>query len=357
MKKILVVEDTESIREEIVDLLKLEGFDVLEAIDGLDGLDKARTGNPDVIISDILMPKLDGYQMLKELRKHNRTEAIPLIFLTAKAEKKDIRDGMNLGAEDYLIKPLSSKDLITSVNNKIKKQEIFNKKINKLKINISRSLPHELRSSLNSILAYSSLLKDSTADKYSKWDIKEMATQINLGGWRLHRVMENFILYSFLTIEESLPTKTRSNTPSIYTKEIIENKVKEIGKSQNRLSDITIELSEFKLNIQKEDLNKIIEELINNGIKFSVPGGDIKISSGKEKQSFFISVRNEGIGMSEGNIQDIGGFMQFDRDIMEQQGLGLGLSIVYLLTSIYNGEVEIDSDPANYFNIKLRFPM
>lgn len=355
MKKILVVEDTEAIREEITDILKMEGFEVIEAINGLEGLNKVRTENPDIIISDILMPKLDGYQMLKELRKHSLTDSIPLIFLSAKAEKKDIREGMNLGAEDYLVKPLSPDDLISAVQNKLKKQEVINQKINGLRKNISQSLPHELLTPLNGIFGFSSILKD-IPDSYKKEDIVEMASYIYESGVRLHRVIEKFILYSSLMIEISNPDKKRRENNFSNTKDIIESKVKEIGENEDRLSDITTDLSEFKLNISNEDLTKIIEELVSNGIKFSVPGEKIKISSGKEKETFFISVRNEGIGMSQEDINKIGGFIQFERQKMEQQGMGLGLCIVKLLTAIYNGEIEIDSEPVEYFNIKLSFP-
>lgn len=355
MKKILVVEDTVSIREEIVDIFKMEGYQVIEAINGLEGLNKAIKEKPDLIVSDILMPKLNGYKMLNELHKHSITASIPLIFLTAKAENMDIRKGMNLGADDYLIKPLNPNDLILTVQKKLKKQEIINSKFNDLRNNIYQSLPHELNTPLNSILGFSSLIKESPHD-YNKESIIEMVSYIYDSGVRLNKIIKNILLYSNLRIKASdLSNKKRKNS-FIDTKDIIESKVKEIGENENRLSDIIIDLSEFKLNISSEHLLKIIEELINNGIKFSVAGDIIKISSGKEMQYFFISVRNEGVGLSHENIVKIDGFMQFDRQKMEQQGLGLGLSIVKLLTSIYNGEIEIDSRSSEYFNIKISFP-
>jgi signal transduction histidine kinase len=355
MKKILVIEDTAAIREEIMDILTMEGFQVFEAADGLEGLNKAKSIAPDIIVSDILMPKLNGYQMLRELQKHNITETIPFIFLSAKAEKNDIREGMNLGADDYLTKPLSPDDLIKAINNKLSKQELFNKKIDELRINISKSFPHELRTPLNGILGFSSILKDIT-DTPNKEHVVKMATSIYESGQRLHHLIENYILFSRLLVEAFDPEKKERNEPPINTKDIIEHITIKTGKEENRLSDIIMNLSEFKLCINDQDLSKIIEELIGNGIKFSTPGEKIEISTGKEKQSYFISVRNEGVGMSEENITKIGGFMQFDRHVTEQQGLGLGLCIVKLLTLIYKGELEIDSKPGEYFIIKLRFP-
>jgi two-component system sensor histidine kinase/response regulator len=355
MKKILVIEDTAAIREEIVDILEMEGFQVFEAADGLEGLNKAKTVTPDIIVSDILMPRLNGYQMLRELQKQYATENIPLIFLSAKAEKDDIREGMNLGADDYLTKPLSPDDLIKAINNKLTKQELFNKKIDELRISISRSFPHELRTPLHGILGFSSILKDITVAPDKDYVIK-MASAIYESGKRLHHIVENYILFSSLLVEVNDPAKKERIELPIDTKDIIEKKVKKTGEEENRLSDIIMNLSEFKLAINSNDLLKIIEELVSNGIKFSTPGEKIEISTGRENQSCFISVRNEGTGMSGESIAKIGGFMQFNRDLMEQQGLGLGLCIVRLLTTIYKGEIEIDSKPGQYFFIKLRFP-
>lgn len=354
MKKVLVVEDTAVLREEIVDILNMEGYKTVEADNGLKGLNMAKTEEPDIIVSDILMPKMDGYQMLKELQKDSIIDNIPFIFLSAKTDRIDIREGMNLGAEDYLVKPLSPDDLIVTIKNKLNKQERINKKCCELRKNISQSIPHELRTPLNGILGISSLLKD-TSDNYEKDEIIKMASYIYESGERIHTLVENFILYSSLAIQESNSGKKEIQQSPIYTKDIIESKIKEIGEKEDRLSNITTDLTEFKLKINKKDLSKIIEELVSNAIKFSVPGDRIKVSSRVIRRDFIISVRNEGIGISQERITKINGFMQFDRQQREQQGIGLGLSIVKLLTSLYHGNFKIDSKPGEYFNIELSF--
>ncbi|TLP79769.1 response regulator transcription factor [Maribacter sp. ACAM166] len=132
MNKILIVEDTLAIREEVCDILEMEGYTVFQAGNGEIGFEIAVKENPDLIISDILMPPLDGYEMFQKLLSNDETRAIPLIFLSAKGEKEDIRFGMNLGAEDYLSKPININDLVNAVENKIKKKMILDQKyINK----------------------------------------------------------------------------------------------------------------------------------------------------------------------------------------------------------------------------------
>ncbi len=122
MKTILVIEDEPTIRENILGILEINGFQVLGAEDGLAGVQQAKTYLPDLILCDILMPGIDGYGVLAALRKDTGTAMIPLIFLSAKAERSDFRLGMNLGADDYLTKPFSSQELVAAVSSRLLKQ-------------------------------------------------------------------------------------------------------------------------------------------------------------------------------------------------------------------------------------------
>ncbi|MDC0467397.1 response regulator [Bacteroidia bacterium] len=120
-QKILVIEDNIDIGENIVELLSLSGFDTIEAVDGREGAKFALQELPDLILCDIMMPGLDGYGVLHILSKHRETHNIPFIFLTAKAEKSDMRKGMTLGADDYITKPFDETDLLTAIENRLKK--------------------------------------------------------------------------------------------------------------------------------------------------------------------------------------------------------------------------------------------
>jgi DNA-binding response OmpR family regulator len=127
--EILVVEDSGNIREEICEILQFEGFDVIWAENGLQGLEQAKKELPDLIISDVSVPKLNGYEFLAELQKSPITKSIPFIFLSGKTELIDLRKGMNMGADDYLIKPFKTDELVTVVKNKLKNQQLINDNI------------------------------------------------------------------------------------------------------------------------------------------------------------------------------------------------------------------------------------
>ncbi|WP_114940698.1 response regulator [Mucilaginibacter endophyticus] len=122
-KKILIIEDNNDIRENVVEILELAGYSVFEASNGRTGVDLALKNIPDVILCDIMMPELDGYGVLYMLNKNPVTAAIPFIFLTAKAERVDLRKGMEMGADDYLTKPFDDMELLSAVESRLKKKE------------------------------------------------------------------------------------------------------------------------------------------------------------------------------------------------------------------------------------------
>ena len=123
MKKILVIEDQSDVRENIAELLEISGFEVLTAEDGAVGVDMALEHKPDLILCDVMMPRLDGFTVLNILSKRPETSDVPFIFLTAKTEKEDIRKGMNLGADDYITKPFSKEELIQAVTTRLAKAD------------------------------------------------------------------------------------------------------------------------------------------------------------------------------------------------------------------------------------------
>jgi DNA-binding NarL/FixJ family response regulator len=123
MKKILVIEDEPEMRRNLQTILRLEQFDVTVASDGRAGLTLARSTLPDLILCDVMMPELDGHGVLTALRSDPSTMNIPFLFITAKGERHDLRTGMNLGADDYLMKPVARADLIEAITARFKRHE------------------------------------------------------------------------------------------------------------------------------------------------------------------------------------------------------------------------------------------
>ena len=122
MKKILLIEDETSVRENLLDLLEAEGFETITAANGKVGIDLALSQTPDLILCDLMMPEIDGYGVLQKLRQEVLTATIPFIFLTAKSTRMDFRQGMDLGADDYLTKPFTRAELLGAINSRLNKQ-------------------------------------------------------------------------------------------------------------------------------------------------------------------------------------------------------------------------------------------
>jgi DNA-binding NarL/FixJ family response regulator len=123
VKKILVIEDEPEMRRNLLTILKLEKFQPLGAENGRSGLELVKREKPDLILCDVMMPELDGHGVLEALRKDEATASIPFIFLTAKGEKADLRSGMNLGADDYLTKPVAKADLLKAITARLRRSE------------------------------------------------------------------------------------------------------------------------------------------------------------------------------------------------------------------------------------------
>jgi DNA-binding NarL/FixJ family response regulator len=123
MKKILVIEDEPEMRRNIASLLHYRDYEPVIAANGREGLDTARREKPDLILCDVMMPEMDGYGVLEALRTDSALACIPFIFLTAKGEKDDLRSGMNLGADDYLTKPVANAELIQAIESRLRRSE------------------------------------------------------------------------------------------------------------------------------------------------------------------------------------------------------------------------------------------
>lgn len=127
MKTILLIEDDKDMRENTAEILELANYEVMKAENGRRGVELARQRTPDLVLCDIMMPELDGYGVLHLLSRNPATAEVPFIFLSAKAERSDVRKGMELGADDYLTKPFEESELLNAIEGRLKRSELFRK--------------------------------------------------------------------------------------------------------------------------------------------------------------------------------------------------------------------------------------
>ncbi len=350
MKNILVIDDSDIIRESIKLLLEENEYNVVLADNGQEGILLARKFLPDLIICDVNMPEVDGYQVLEALSKEEETVIIPFVFLTGQKEEIDIRRGMNLGADDYLTKPFNVNDLLLVIETRLKKHFTFKekseKKLNDLRNSISQLLPHEFRTPLSSILGFSEYLMQYYDKTMDEEEVIEISKTINTSAKRLNNLIENFILYSQLQIIKANPGYLSSlrQIDSDFTKPIIKDAARNKAISYHREDDIVLSIEDSTIAIKPEYLEKLVSEIVDNSLKFSTNGKKIYINSEIKEKKYILKIADEGRGIFEQQLKDIGGFMQFGRNIYEQQGTGLGLIIAKLIAEVFEIDLEISSE-------------
>ena len=347
MPTILVIEDDNAIQEAIVDILELQGFQVLSAPDGVAGVAQAREHRPDLILCDIMMPFLDGYGVLSRLRQYPQTATIPFIFLTARTTQADFRQGMQLGADDYLAKPFRPAELVAAINLRLQRQleltNRFQKRVEALHSSLVTVLPHELRTPLNGILGGISLLKDEFTSLEPS-DAEELFIIVEQSALRLKRLVENCLLYAELASATGSGPAPR-NESTCAAAATLQTIACQEASAANREGDLILHLADVQAALPQASLAKAAEEVINNAFKYSERGAPVTVAASGDAAELCIVVTDQGRGMTRDELGAIGPFRQFNRSRFEQQGLGLGLAIAQHILHQYGGKLAIESSP------------
>ncbi len=374
-KNILLVEDNERLRKNLLFVLNEEGYNAIGAKSGTEALALVKTTPPDLVISDIMMPDMDGYTLLEQLRAAASTTTIPVIFLTAKVSSEEVRNGMLLGVDDYLTKPVNINDLLKAITTRIERQEQqqrkWSERIERTQQHLTTILPHELRTPVNGILGGSSLIR-SEIDNLSKEDIKELVQCIEASAGRLVRITENFLLYSEIRsiVEHPAFTPIVSEQPLLQADSLIEEIVLDCAAHLDRGSDIEFSLDNASFAVAQRHIEKVVSEVCRNALTFSPPGSKVRVHSrlpepqtmelgtfqtaasrhsaeGHNAAWYILDITDEGRGLTEEQIRALmepfSAFLQFDRKRYEQQGTGLGLALTRSIVELYGGYFHIAS--------------
>jgi two-component system, sensor histidine kinase and response regulator len=363
MSQILVIEDDIFLRQDIAQILALEGFDVIEAANGMLGVQQAKDRCPALILCDIMMPELDGYGVLRQVRSEPSTAMIPFVFVTVRMGRNDTRHGMTLGADDYLTKPFTAAELLATVNTQLEKRatvlSLSEQTLDYLRHSVTLALPHELRTPLLSISGFSEVLI-SDAHSMGISEIVDLACYINKSAQRLSHLFENYLLYTRLEVLKSQPAhieglrKSRCVNPSVILKYLIFTRAQQL----QRTADLQLSIDDTDaILIEEQSLEKVVDELIDNAFKFSAPGTPVEVTAFTEGRHYVFSVCNQGHGMTTEQVAGIGAYMQFERKFHEQQGTGLGLAIVKQLVELYGGALSIQSLPDQSLLVRVALPL
>jgi signal transduction histidine kinase len=373
--KILLVEDDKSMLDGMSDLLQVVdiGYEatVLTAENGLDALDQMHQTVPDLIVSDIMMPKMDGFQFLNTVQQNPDWIHIPFIFLTARGEKHEIHKGRVSGATLYITKPFHSVELLelikTQLDRKIQLEQTHERSINNLKKDILQILNHEFRTPLTYVTAYFEMLADSVNTYADAENFSEYLRGIQAGCTRLTKLIDGFITVIELRTGE-LEQSFRQNAHAISNlNEIILNaihKIQDQAEKQNIEIQFVSNGNSPTIYGDPHSLTLIIEHLLDNALKFTAPrftrntDAKVTITAETDNDQFIITIQDNGMGLPasiQNQIFDL--FVQHNRDQLEQQGAGIGLTITKGLVELHNGHIMVDSIENEGSTFTLTFPV
>lgn len=363
MSKILVIDDEPWLREMIRLALEQHNYEVVEAVDGVEGAAKARELLPDLILCDIKMNNQAdaGYTTLAKLREDPSTAPIPFILMTGFADSAGMRHGMELGADDYLPKPFKVDELYATVNTRLRKvktvREDAERKLTTLRTHISLMMPHELRTPLNGIIANAELLAGG-ADTLDAETITEMGQEIHKSGQRLERLIENFLFYARLEIvaTDAESVIALRGAKILQPAALVRANAMQQAELAGRLNDLTLDLTDGPLPIAEEYFKKIVAELVQNAFKFSETGSPVRVSLRTSGDEIEFAVHDKGRGLSTEHIRRIDAYVQFERKMQDEQGLGLGLAIAKKLAELHGGRLTITSAPETGTAVVVKLP-
>ena len=343
MKKILIIEDSIELRNEVTDWFIFEGFEPYVAGNGKEGVQLAIKNLPELILCDIMMPEMDGKAVFEILRNNPSTRLIPFVFMTALADRKYIRSGMEMGADDYLTKPFTREEMMATVQTRLMKSEQIRgttaEALDELRNNLISNLPHELNTPLNGILGFGQMMKEYP-ETFDIREIRETGNQIHTNAKRLFRLIHNYLLFARLELK---PTKEPGRSELTNPEEVCEWVGKKVAAGYHRENDLSVNAGRITITITEPEFAKIVEELTDNAFKFSRSGTKVSITGSFVNGGYQFTISDYGCGMSAENIKKIGAYMQFDRKMQEQQGSGLGLIISKRIVELFKGTLEVSS--------------
>lgn len=346
MNKILIIEDDQEMRAQMAQVLRFEGFEPVEAENGRLGVECALTTAPDLIVCDIMMPELDGFGVLQALRDNPRTSTTPFIFLTALAENRQRRHGMEEGADDYIVKPFDPKTLIQSVRRRLEKRrhqiDEARRRTEEVSLAVAASVPSEIMETLEHITTVTDLL----AMRHGSGDpqVMEMHRAITRESGRLRRMMRRLHLYGQLPRLYANRFELRNAGETSSLGPDAEQAVREVCQSWNRKADLAIALEPMRLPMRQEYLLQMVEELVENACKFSPPATALEVTGRSLREFYLFTVKNRGVGIAPDQVARIGAFQQFWTEGRRPPGLGMGLALTQGIARLHGCEFSLHSD-------------
>lgn len=358
---IFLVDDEESLLEVTSIILEGEGFNTATANNAKLAINILQNLSPDLIVSDITMPEMSGYEFFQHVRNYPHLQNVPFVFMTAHSDIENIMKGKELGVDDYLTKPVDVNILLSTIRGKLKRRQMlsdaFSTQIDQMKNQLFKMISHEMRTPLTAILGATEILTDGK-ENLSPTDFTTFLKMLQDGSKRLNSMVEDFLLAikieSNQIINEFEAQQLHFNAKLIIDRLALDFETIQRRKNLqfiNEVPDETMYVVGYA-----PHLEDILKRLISNAVKFSDENGKIIVKKTSSETREIYSIQDFGCGISvEKQELMFQKFYQIDRDKQEQQGPGLGLYIAQRLAHINKFKLWFESEVGKgstfYFSI------
>ena len=355
--RIFITEDEILIAREIEMTLQELGYQVVGlASNGSSALAQIAETQPDLVLMDIVLPgAADGIEIAEQVRSHFQ---VPVVFLTAYTDRSTLERAKVTEPFGYVLKPFQPEELDITIQIALARHRSEQSKLDSLRSSITNALPHEINTPLHSILGFANVVLRHY-DSMSKTEILETLQYIQTSAVGLEKICQRFLLHAKLELLATNPVEvvhlTQSST--IDTTEVIDRhaqrKAMELGRSVSlraNFVDLPVQMAELYL-------GQLVDELLDNALRFSDWSTFVDLRTFAREQTFCLMLIDRGQGMTQCQLDQIGAYQQFNRNLFEQQGLGLGLALVQKIVKLHNGRLVIHSKPGQGTSITVELPM
>lgn len=354
---ILIVDDLPENRQVLAGYLHGMGFDIMAATDGDQALAMVEEGKPDLVLLDIIMPVMDGFEVCRRLKENPETATIPVIFITAKTDTEDVVFGLGLGAVDYVTKPFNlaelsarvrahlelkfSRDLLLTYNEQLHRMTAHLRRLNEDKNRLLGYVSHDIRGAFGNVISVSEIIGQTKVTDESI--AKELLNDLGMEAEHMVSLAENL-----LNIDSIERGEFQLKEESVETATLIDFAIQshQIGAQAKRIR-FEVLGPDAVIRGDLTACRQVLTNLVSNAIKHSPDGGMIRLETHLNADSVTVGVRDQGAGISAEDQQKL--FRPFTRRNSKQgyreHLVGLGLSIVKQMTEAMNGSAGCESEP------------
>jgi signal transduction histidine kinase len=343
--KILIVDDEPITRQALEALLMGENYQISFAENGEEALTIIAAYPPDVILLDVMMPGMDGFEVCTQLKKNNHWKHIPVILITALDDKEDLAHGLDVGADEFLSKPVNSLELRSRVRSMLRIKRQYDELVNLLKLrdDLSHMIVHDMRSPL-------SVIQGSTDSILHRSELNELdrrrMERVQLQSQRLNGLLNDLLMAA--KMEQGKLTVNRTPVDICALLRQVKENQQIIADARQIMINLELPVESWQVGLDSYLVTRLIDNLFSNAIKYSPSNSQIDVRMEMlDQERLRIKVADFGPGIAEEHRDRI--FDKFEIVALKQQGIaqiGLGLAFCKLVAEAHNGDITVeDNDP------------